>query len=155
MKLYYVHCYTMCLYIDCMSPMGHCLLKKWMCTDIEITFLMLIIIEFLTGVKIFFSIVWMGTDCSVLRFFSIDNNVKIYLQLERAGQKLSLHVWPLEILLSYIIILHWEWSNMNVTNITHNNMHYCYCLLLLFLACTYDLLLEILLDSSILQILKL
>ena len=44
MKLYHVHCYTMWLYFDCMSPMGHFLLKKQVCMDIEITFLLFLII---------------------------------------------------------------------------------------------------------------
>ena len=64
---------------------GNCLLKILLHMDIEIAFFMLLIIieNSLEMFNLFFNIVSMGKDYSVLRFFSIGFNVKVY---HRAGK---------------------------------------------------------------------
>ena len=82
-----------------------------------------------------FSIVPIGTDFYVLKLSPWTTMLKCTIGLERDGQKLSPHLWPLEIFSSYIRILYWKWLNMNMMLNTHIN--FLLLLLLLFLAWTY------------------
>ena len=58
----------------------------------------------------------MGTDCSVLRFFSIGYNVKVCHRAGKGWTKVVPTLWPLENNYTlYIMILYGKWLSMNIT----------------------------------------